>query len=55
MFIMVLQFVAQRKKQEVEERRIKQKKAREEFTKMLEVWYVKRALATMEKKENRRR
>ncbi|XP_004289761.1 PREDICTED: pre-mRNA-processing protein 40A-like [Fragaria vesca subsp. vesca] len=30
------EFVGQRKKQEVEERRIKQKKAREEFTKMLE-------------------
>ncbi|XP_062019467.1 pre-mRNA-processing protein 40A-like [Rosa rugosa] len=30
------EFVAQRKKQEVEERRIKQKKAREDFTKMLE-------------------
>ncbi|KAK9941780.1 hypothetical protein M0R45_007474 [Rubus argutus] len=30
------EFLAQKKKQEVEERRIKQKKAREEFTKMLE-------------------
>lgn len=35
-----LQYLGQRKKQEAEERRIKQKKAREDFTRMLEVIYV---------------
>ena len=38
------QFLGQRKKQEVEERRIKQKKAREEFRKMLEVCFSSRSL-----------
>lgn len=33
----VFQYLGQRKKQEAEERRIKQKRAREDFTKMLEV------------------
>ena len=33
----MLQFLSQRKKLDAEERRIKQKKAREEFKKMLEV------------------
>lgn len=33
----MFQYLGQRKKQEAEERRIKQKKAREDFTKMLEV------------------
>jgi hypothetical protein len=32
-----IQYLGQRKKIEAEEKRIKQKKAREEFTKMLEV------------------
>lgn len=35
----MLQFLGQRKKHEVEERRIKQKKSREEFRKMLEVCF----------------
>lgn len=36
----MFQFLVQRKKQEAEERRMKQKKAREEFKKMLEVSYI---------------
>lgn len=35
----MLQFLGEKKKREIEERRNKQKKAREDFTKMLEVSY----------------
>lgn len=39
-FLLLLQYLGQRKKQEAEERRIKQKKAKEDFTRMLEVSYI---------------
>lgn len=35
-----VQYVAQKKKQELEEKRLKQKKAREEFAVMLQVFFL---------------